>query len=446
MASHSGVASASFGLLLATLLVVAGCAPTGSAPPSATMGSGADAPEVERLLRMADGAERDGNFAIAATFYARALSLAPANAGLAVHLGQLLLDAGDSGPAAEAFARALAIDPNDLQAAKGQGKALLAAGRLNDAAPRLESWHDRLPGDVDFIKLLAVAYDMQQEHDKAIPLYEKGLVIDPTSLSLRSNYGLSLAFSGQTQAGIAVLRPLAQGPASDPRLRQNLALAYGLAGDLKEAERLSRLDLTPDEVETNMSLFKTLRSAMGGKLYPNGIRPGFALAPSTTPLPAASRPAAPSRARATAASPAPRGTAASPKAPQAVLRPTAPRHLTPAPAAPAAPAQPAKTLPSKTAPDPVVGMSLAGGRIGLAPVAPEAGPVDVWFLDLGVYPNEAEAAEAWRAIEAVRPGLRRLAGDGARGVSLIVGPLKDPAGAGSLCKAAKSDRCTPSRI
>ena len=430
MAFRSGAACPPFALLLVALLAATGCASTGMAPSSAT-GFGAAAPEVERLLRMADGAERDGNLAIAANFYARALSLAPANAGLAVRLGGLLLDAGDAGPAAEAFAQALATDPDSVEAAKGQGKALLAAGRQNDAVPRLKGWHERLPNDVDLIKLLAVAYDLQKEHAKAIPLYEKGLVLDPASLSLRSNYGLSLAFSGDARAGIAVLKPLAEGRDSDPRLRQNLALAYGLAGDMEAAERLSRLDLTPDEVEGNLSLFRTLRSSSGGKLYPTDIQTGFEIAKSPRP----------SKAPRAAPSATPRDV--HPAAPSAAMSPAAPgatppaRILTP-------------TKPAKASPPPLqapgaapVGMSLEGGRIGLAPFAAEAGPSEVWYLDLGAYPSEAEAASAWRAIEAAQPGLRRLAGDCS---SLIVGPLQDPAGAGSLCEAAQAERCVPTRI
>src|ERR671918_3065754 len=42
------------------------------------------------------------------------------------------------------------------------------------------------------------------------------------------------------------------------RNRQNLALAYGLAGDLTAAERISQLDLDEESVENNLSYFAAL--------------------------------------------------------------------------------------------------------------------------------------------------------------------------------------------
>ena len=49
---------------------------------------------------------------------------------------------------------------------------------------------------------------------------------------LRNNLGLSLALSGQHAEAIEMLRAVVDEPGAKARNRQNLALAYGLAGDL----------------------------------------------------------------------------------------------------------------------------------------------------------------------------------------------------------------------
>ena len=75
---------------------------------------------------------------------------------------------------------------------------------------------------------------------------------------LRNNLGLSLALSGQYAEAIELLRAIVDEPGAKARNRQNLALAYGLAGDLTAAERISRLDLDEEAVQNNLSYFAAL--------------------------------------------------------------------------------------------------------------------------------------------------------------------------------------------
>jgi DNA-binding transcriptional regulator YdaS (Cro superfamily) len=75
---------------------------------------------------------------------------------------------------------------------------------------------------------------------------------------LRNNLGLSLALSGNHAESIEMLRAVVDEPGAKARNRQNLALAYGLAGDLTAAERISRLDLDEESVQNNLSYFAAL--------------------------------------------------------------------------------------------------------------------------------------------------------------------------------------------
>jgi Flp pilus assembly protein TadD len=52
---------------------------------------------------------------------------------------------------------------------------------------------------------------------------------------------------------------LVDGPASTPRLRQNLALILGLKGETTRAAQLSRTDLNEPEVRSNLAFYEAAR-------------------------------------------------------------------------------------------------------------------------------------------------------------------------------------------
>jgi Flp pilus assembly protein TadD len=56
-----------------------------------------------------------------------------------------------------------------------------------------------------------------------------------------------------------MLQPIAMGPSGSARARQNLALIYGLNGNVAEATRLSRIDLDETAVAHNLAYYQTLR-------------------------------------------------------------------------------------------------------------------------------------------------------------------------------------------
>ena len=79
----------------------------------------------------------------------------------------------------------------------------------------------------------------------------------PASASVRNNLALSLALQEQFADGPGrALRPLAEGPGSTRRARQNLALVYGLQGDMAAAERISRVDLAGAELQEQSGLLR----------------------------------------------------------------------------------------------------------------------------------------------------------------------------------------------
>ena len=85
-------------------------------------------------------------------------------------------------------------------------------------------------------------------HADAQRSYRLALAIEPDRVAAKVNLGLSLALSGDAQQALAILRPLAQGPAASPRMQQDLAVALVLAGDSDEAAQVLRTDIPPPKV------------------------------------------------------------------------------------------------------------------------------------------------------------------------------------------------------
>ena len=101
---------------------------------------------------------------------------------------------------------------------------------------------------------------MQGRHAEAQARYRQGIELAPEYAALRNNFGLSLAISGNAQEAIAQLLPLANGRGADGRVRQNLAFAYAMAGDLENALQVSRRDLSEADAQRQLSYFMQLKS------------------------------------------------------------------------------------------------------------------------------------------------------------------------------------------
>ena len=407
--------------LAAVGLLLGGCASSGLEdlpPPGGAhkIGPSDVDDQTAQLLRMAEGAKAGGEIGVAAGFYGQAHELNPENGEIALLFGDAVLAKGQPAAAAKAAAGVLEREPGSLAAAKLYAKAMLTTVRPKTVAPRLEPLLARHPDDVELINLLGVAHDLLGRHDDALKLYRHGLRIDPASVALRTNYGLSLALAGDTQGGIEVLQPLADGADSSARIRQNLAIAHALAGDMAAAERIGRIDLGQEAVETNLAYFQALKDGP---------------APSPAAAPLASAITRPQQQLLTVAkSPQPPTVARRSPQPQPSMTTAEPRPR-PASAAP----QPAAAAPPA--------LDVAAGAAGVALGRPAGG---AWVIDLGRFADADAAAAHWddlaqRRPEAVR-GLRRLAG----GARLLIGPFPSEAGAGAACTALQADACRPVRL
>jgi len=199
-------------LLLGGTMV--GCAANGGGIASAsdrnaalaTKGAAGEAGQAQAAL-----ARNDGPIAIG--YAERAVALMPQQADYRMLLGQSYLKGGRFASASHAFADALQLSPTNGRAALNLALSQIATGDWQSARHSLE------------------------ENAAIIPAVDRGL---------------ALSLAGDTASGIAVLTEAARSPASNAKIRQNLALSFALAGRWQEARVVAAADMAPADVDARL--------------------------------------------------------------------------------------------------------------------------------------------------------------------------------------------------
>lgn len=399
-------------LALAAALALAGCGgvPKGPVLPDGPASAPASADARARamsLTRIADTALRSGDAESAVGLFQEATLTDQGSLPAALGLGEALLVVGRDLEATRAFERAMAIAPQALEARYGYARAMIAINRPEVAADQLRALVDEAPTNMAALNALGVAQDLLGDHAAAEGTYRQALTVMPASEAARNNLALSLALQDRFKEALDLLRPLAEGPNSTRRSRQNLALVFGLQGDMAAAERVSRIDLGGEALASNLAYFAALRGMEAPSIRALALAPEHDAAPVEPRLTRRSRPAG---------------------------------NVAPA-AAPASSGPARDTVPA--APRPLVPVL---GQAG-ADVAPQG----EWFVDLGTL-APAAASETWRRLRAEHgsslSGLERLAGAGAGPEPMLVGPLASEQSAADLCGrlGTATAACRPTRL
>jgi len=157
------------------------------------------------------------------------------------------LNANDFATAVSLAERAAEKTPNDATIRALLGNAYFGSGRFASAET---AFKDSLFVDSNqprvILKLVLVEI-AQGKTDDAMKFLNAGKdVLDA------SDYGLALALAGRPDDAVAVLDHAARAPGADARLRQNLALAYALAGDWTNARTVAAQDVPADQLDSRI--------------------------------------------------------------------------------------------------------------------------------------------------------------------------------------------------
>lgn len=213
----------------------------------------------ERALKIADISANSGNYLAAIDIYQKILAKNQFDQPVLYELGSTYLKAGSAEEAVAIFENLGAQAPENIKSYIGLGRAQLFLYRPETAALYYGKALMFDEKSADALSGLAIAEDMSGEHVKARKLYMAALEIMPDNIGIRNNHALSYLMEENYEAAINSLSLLAFDPRSTPHVRQNLAMAYGLAGDEASALKISRLDLDPQTAENNLKFYSLIR-------------------------------------------------------------------------------------------------------------------------------------------------------------------------------------------
>lgn len=248
-------------ILLALSLAIAGCAPGADA--DARLGNTARrdvAPGQAGVnIRLARASRIAGDLASSVQIYRGLAEDRSAAPEVLVEAADCLVEAGLHDEAIEIYGRVGGTARPE--ALRGLVRAHMALGETAPALKAADAALALTPRDARVLVNRGAVLDALQRHPEAQASYRAALEIAPHSVAARNNLALSLALVGQYDEAIGLMGPLARTATATPKIRENLALIYGLSGDTERAASTSRVDL--DEIRTaeNLAFFARLRGS-----------------------------------------------------------------------------------------------------------------------------------------------------------------------------------------
>lgn len=210
----------------AIAMTMVACSPSARAfrPNSASHAAAKSDQQAASAYAKANGAVRKGDVAEALRHAEQAVELAPRDVGYRMLLADLYLKNGRFQSAETSFGDVLTLDPGNARASLSIALARIALGRTGAAIETL----DRLA-------------------ETASP----------------ADIGLAYALAGEPRRAIEMLEPAAREAGATGRVRQNLALAYALAGDWQKARTTAAQDVSPAELGTRMQQWAAFAQPSG---------------------------------------------------------------------------------------------------------------------------------------------------------------------------------------
>lgn len=142
---------------------------------------------------------------------------------------------------------AVQLRPQDATYRALLGKAYLAAGRFFSARQAFADALHLDPGLPGVALNLALASTATGDYAAA-----RAVLADADNGIAPADRGLAIALAGDPAAGVELLMAVARSSASDAKTRQNLALAFALAGRWGEARQVALVDLSPADADARI--------------------------------------------------------------------------------------------------------------------------------------------------------------------------------------------------
>lgn len=193
---------------------------------------GCSGPNNNLYVKVADDSLALGNSEAALIFYDKALTNNPKNLKAKIGRVEALINLGRLDMAMHDINDGLKIDPGCEPLLYSKGKILLLTGNV-EAARKVFS---AMPRNYKALNALGTIYDAAFNYKLAQQYYKKAIELNDQYADAYGNLGLSMVLAGENiYQGIEYIERATALPGSSTAQKNNLALAYGLAGEYGKA-------------------------------------------------------------------------------------------------------------------------------------------------------------------------------------------------------------------
>lgn len=217
-------------------------------------------------LKEAKDASQAGNYGKAIATYTQLVASYPDNMTYLLGLADTQRLNGTLTAARESYKKVLENSKADkkakLDATEGKGLCYMQEGNFVEA---VKIFSDVLAQDATrwrTVNALGVALALTNRPNEAMDYYNTALQLSDNNPSVLNNMALTMAFNGKMQEAIAPLQQAYNAlPKEAPERKQialNLALVYGLNGQMTNAERTAKPYLSEAALYNNMGVYAML--------------------------------------------------------------------------------------------------------------------------------------------------------------------------------------------
>ncbi len=165
-----------------------------------------------------------------ANFWSKEYSKDPENLDTALTFARTLRDIGSDTRAIEVLSQVMVVHPNSAELCMVLGRAFMKTHATGPAATAFTRAAELEPKRAEAWGALGTALDRLERHTDAQRAYAQALKLEPGRAVTLTNYGLSLALTGDLAGAEEKLRLAAGQPSAPAMAQENLALVLGLQG------------------------------------------------------------------------------------------------------------------------------------------------------------------------------------------------------------------------
>ncbi len=210
----------------------------------------------QSLLHLADSMQRNGDIYGAIDLYERAMNQSTKLVDAHLALANLYSLQEKPEKARDVLLKAKKRQPKHAMVNLGLAKLAVREEKVEEALKHFDAGLDGTPNDLDLLNGKAVALDMLGRHAEAQGLYYQALRKHHKDTEfIQNNLAMSYIMNGDYDEAIAELKA-ADALDESAVMRQNLALAYGLKGEMGNARKWGLKDLTQKEFNENLQFYK----------------------------------------------------------------------------------------------------------------------------------------------------------------------------------------------